>query len=611
MFQFLRKAAVTTATATLVWHLLQRIRHYIRFVGQINALPGSEEWHPIYGNVKSMFETIGTIPTHPRLPNTIEWFCQRMHHYEHDGIYRCWLFHPYYLFFMARTAVFMLHPQLIRQVLTENQDKLVKERRYYKLAECLIGSSFLALPDGPQWKHQRKMTAPAFNSNFLEQVHSSVLQLLEKHFFPYYDNEEDKADEKSHVSDNSTRNKAPPLEAMEWSARLTLDVLGLVAFSHSFGGSELYAQSQSAAKQQQQLLNHVCDGNGKENHNQNRITTTTTDQPPKSLYDCFVIILSTIARRNVSIIPFGKYLPTQENRLFRQASRRLDHTVGRIVKERLRMEEEQEENNTDLSTTNVRIQSNEDKDKTINGGNDDKDNVKKDILSYMLRRDPETGERMAYHSIVADVRMLLFAGHDTTAALVAWAFWELAQNPSSQAKLYNEIMEEVTNHGGNTTSNFTYKWIAALPYLDSVVRETLRLHSAAGVARVVTRDIQVRHPIDKGRVYSIPRGTRLMMVPIYTQRIYTPKMFHHHGHEQPKVGNASTTGTSSDNDQLPSGLPNKLNNEDVNDNHAFNPERFLVQNNSINGTTTTKVGQEWYLPFSVGSRNWYEETSVC
>ncbi|KAL7571286.1 hypothetical protein ACA910_008682 [Epithemia clementina (nom. ined.)] len=101
-----------------------------------------------------------------------------------------------------------------------------------------------------------------------------------------------------------------------------------------------------------------------------------------------------------------------------------------------------------------------------------------DILSYMMQKDAETGERLSFHALFANMHMVLFAGHDTAAATVAWALWEMAQNPDVQDKLYSEIINAVKEQAqplsaSSTTtpasSTVPYKVIAGLPYLDAVV----------------------------------------------------------------------------------------------------------------------------------------------
>jgi hypothetical protein len=65
---------------------------------------------------------------------------------------------------------------------------------------------------------------------------------------------------------------------------------------------------------------------------------------------------------------------------------------------------------------------------------------------------------------------------------MSWALYALSQNKNAQTKL----REEISNI---STDNPTMDDLNGLPYLDAVVRETLRLHPAvAGVLRGARKD---------------------------------------------------------------------------------------------------------------------------
>ena len=63
------------------------------------------------------------------------------------------------------------------------------------------------------------------------------------------------------------------------------------------------------------------------------------------------------------------------------------------------------------------------------------------------------------------------AGHETTGTSVAWCLYSLCLYPEVQAKLQEELL--TVNIETPTMDDLN-----ALPYLDMVVRETLRLHPA-------------------------------------------------------------------------------------------------------------------------------------
>lgn len=83
------------------------------------------------------------------------------------------------------------------------------------------------------------------------------------------------------------------------------------------------------------------------------------------------------------------------------------------------------------------------------------------------------------------------AGHETTSTATAWALFALTQSPESQTKLRNELLSV-------STDNPSMDELNDIPYLDAVVRETLRLHAPVpSTLRVAVKDdiLPLGHPV--------------------------------------------------------------------------------------------------------------------
>lgn len=61
---------------------------------------------------------------------------------------------------------------------------------------------------------------------------------------------------------------------------------------------------------------------------------------------------------------------------------------------------------------------------------------------------------------------------DTTSNALSLTLWRLAQNPKAQDTLRNELLEAQESRGGG---DIGYDDLVALPYLDAICRETLRM----------------------------------------------------------------------------------------------------------------------------------------
>lgn len=97
---------------------------------------------------------------------------------------------------------------------------------------------------------------------------------------------------------------------------------------------------------------------------------------------------------------------------------------------------------------------------------------------------------------------MIFRGTDTTALLTEWVMAELVLHQDIQAKLQEELDGAVSNR------NVTDADVAKLPYLQAVVKETLRVHPPGPLlswARLSTSDVQ----LSNGMV--IPANTTAMV----------------------------------------------------------------------------------------------------
>ncbi|KAJ7494426.1 cytochrome P450 [Mycena galericulata] len=98
----------------------------------------------------------------------------------------------------------------------------------------------------------------------------------------------------------------------------------------------------------------------------------------------------------------------------------------------------------------------------------------RDLLSLLVRantaKDLPASQRLSDEDVLAQVPTFLVAGHETTSTGTTWALFALTQNVAAQTRLREELLTV-------TTDNPTMDELNELPYLDCVVRETLRLHA--------------------------------------------------------------------------------------------------------------------------------------
>jgi len=112
---------------------------------------------------------------------------------------------------------------------------------------------------------------------------------------------------------------------------------------------------------------------------------------------------------------------------------------------------------------------------------------RKDLLDLMLEAtDPETGEHLTDEQLSHQCFIFYFAGHDTTAHTIAWAFWEISKHPEVERTIHQEIRDVVQDPAP------TFEEIGRLSYITWVIKETLRMHPpVTNIARVADEEVEV------------------------------------------------------------------------------------------------------------------------
>ncbi|KIM26311.1 hypothetical protein M408DRAFT_25511 [Serendipita vermifera MAFF 305830] len=99
-----------------------------------------------------------------------------------------------------------------------------------------------------------------------------------------------------------------------------------------------------------------------------------------------------------------------------------------------------------------------------------------DVLSIMLRDsamlDPDDPDKLNDEWILAQILVLFWAGHESTATSMTWLFYELSRNLDVQQKVREELL--------GVGLDCDVRTLLELPYLNAVIHESLRLHSTSG-----------------------------------------------------------------------------------------------------------------------------------
>lgn len=191
------------------------------------------------------------------------------------------------------------------------------------------------------------------------------------------------------------------------------------------------------------------------------------------------VVSETVYREAGALVQLPDWLPIPSKRRKRWAIRMLDDTIWEIIRQR-------RASGTDQG----------------------------DLLSMLLLAVDEEGDGGSMTDEQArDEAMTLFnAGHDSTAAGLAWIWYLLAQHPEVQTRLSEEADRVLAGRPA------TFDDVQRLVYTGQVVNESLRLYPPTWILlpRESVSDLQLRES-------TLPRGTWLYFSPFVTQR--DPRFF--------------------------------------------------------------------------------------
>ncbi|MEM1369466.1 MAG: cytochrome P450 [Cyanobacteria bacterium P01_H01_bin.15] len=96
-----------------------------------------------------------------------------------------------------------------------------------------------------------------------------------------------------------------------------------------------------------------------------------------------------------------------------------------------------------------------------------------DVLSLLLGSTDESGEGLSDRELRDELVALLFAGHETTATALTWAFYWLAKSP----EILNKLRAKLAELGPNPAPEA----LSRCAYLTAVCQETLRMYPVAPI----------------------------------------------------------------------------------------------------------------------------------
>ncbi|GLB40347.1 putative cytochrome P450 family protein [Lyophyllum shimeji] len=143
-----------------------------------------------------------------------------------------------------------------------------------------------------------------------------------------------------------------------------------------------------------------------------------------------------------------------------------------------------------------------------------------DMIEALMQQTYRNGEPLKEHQIAHMMIALLMAGQHTSSASGSWTLLHLAANPEVADALYQEQLKNFSNPDG-TLRSMTYEELKALPLMDAIIRETLRMHPPIhSIMRYVRDDVVVPPSLSapsEDKTYVVPKGHYVLASPAVSQ----------------------------------------------------------------------------------------------
>lgn len=148
------------------------------------------------------------------------------------------------------------------------------------------------------------------------------------------------------------------------------------------------------------------------------------------------------------------------------------------------------------------------------------ESTRKDLLARLMEGKDETGAPLGRAELTSEALTQLIAGSDTTSNTMCALLYHVSSAPSVVSKLQAELDEAIPWSDADSSTRArvpSYDTVRDLPYLDAVIKETLRIHSTSSLG--LPRLIPFGNPATASGItilgHTFPPGT-VLSVPAYT-----------------------------------------------------------------------------------------------
>ncbi|GLI60636.1 hypothetical protein VaNZ11_002833 [Volvox africanus] len=348
-----------------------------------------------------------------------------------------------------------------RVVLLEQAGSVyVKEGTAFFPGSSLAGNGLL-VSDGAVWQRQRRLSNPAFRRTAVEAYSGAMVAATRNMLDSQWD---------------SGGYRDVYMDFNELTLRVTLEAL----FGFRAG------EQQSSSISPSSPAAHIAPSQ----------SPSTSSEEAQQIVAAVEKAFMFFTQRAATGFVIPEWLPTWDNLEFAAAVQQLDRVVyGMIARRR-----------EELSAVHGSVEA------AVVAATDSvvaaaAPNFPSDLLTSLLLSRDEDGTGMSDQALRDELMTLLVAGQETSAILLGWAAALLAAHPEVQERAAAEVAEVCGRDAPPTATSVRH-----MPYLESIVLETLRLYSPAYMVGRCARVDAALGP------YSLPSGTTVLVSPYIMHR---------------------------------------------------------------------------------------------
>lgn len=343
--------------------------------------------------------------------------------------------------FFNKSALVVSSPSLLHEMLVDKARSFSKSIGVRTILYPLVGDGLFS-SSGERWRRHRKLMSPLFTAAYMESYTQGMSACIERGIGAWRDGE--------------------VIDLGREMTRITMSVVGKALFD-----ADTFDEADALGGAITTILEYISEASG----SFGAIVKIQLADALEGLAGRAPPSIEGARARLLGVLRRPLSLPTAKSRRVRAATKALDALVLRMINER----------------------------RGVGLG-------RPDLLSKLLAaRDEDDGATMTDQEVRDEVMTLFFAGHETTAIAMTWAFYLLSRHP----EIYQRHKDEVDALGGRP---ITFSDLVRLPYTLRVFKETLRLYPPAFI---LDRQTIVDEEIGG---YALPKDTILFFSPYAIQR---------------------------------------------------------------------------------------------